>query len=131
MNTSRSARQLHQVRRPSTVLPGRPARPWSPTVAARLLDAGDGRSRSDAALSLQRSVGNASVDRMIRRQPAKTALSAEDAEFYVWELKAVLVHKDKSAIGDVRSPRQAAFAKLFAAVTGRDLQMRKVDAREQ
>src|SRR4051812_22318688 len=100
-------------------------------------------------LQLQRSVGNRAVAaslapaaqqarpgaspvaRTIRRQPAKPTPTADQAEFAIWQLEAVLVYEDKSAIGDPRSPRQAALAQLFAAVTGRDLHRRKVGGRER
>jgi hypothetical protein len=107
------------------VSPG-PAQEADADAAVRAMESGtrpDVRARSGVGLAAQAAPP-------IRRQPAKPALTADQAEFAIWQLEAVLVYEDKSAIGDPRSPRQAALAKLFAAVTGRDLQGRKVGGRE-
>ncbi len=112
-----------------------------PVVARRLLEAGDGQARAASILGLQRQVGNAQVIHLlqaagltrapIQRQPRKGALSRSDIETLLWELDDVLVEVSSREIGDPSDPHQAAFANLFAALAGHDLQKRKLGGQER
>lgn len=124
---------MRQRDEPKAAAPVRGESRPAPTAGAQLLRLQRSLGNRAVAASLppaaqQARPGAASVAPPIRRQPA---LTADQAEFAIWQFEAVLVYEDKSAIGDPRSPRQAALAKLFAAVTGRDLQRRKVGGRER
>lgn len=112
-----------------------------PAAAAGLLAVGDRQARASAALGLQRKAGNRAVIHLlqaaagrrapVQRQPRKRALSRGDIDTLLWELDDVLFQTSSRLITDTSDPYQAAFANLFAALAGHDLQRRRLGGEER